>query len=167
MLMSDSIDTLLNELSSFSLPPSKPKTFSEHNEVNDDNINEYILKRTANLIDTGISAVEDIKDYIVQGQNPDELAALSELISSTSKAIEVLNRVNLQNKKAKTDRELKTMDLQNRKEVAGMLPGNNVVNNNLIVASREEIFKQLLSEPETEPVIEIVDSVVINEEADK
>ena len=161
MLMPDSIDTLLNELSSFSLPPSKAKTFSEHNEVNDDNINEYILKRTANLIDTGISAVEDIKDYIVQGQNPDELAALSELISSTSKAIEVLNRVNLQNKKAKTDRELKTMDLQNRKEVAGMLPGNNVVNNNLIVASREEIFKQLLSEPEPEPIIEIVDSVII------
>ena len=165
--MSDSIDTLLDELSSFSLPTPKPKTFSEHNDVNDDNINEFILKRTSHLIDTGISAVEDIKDYIIQGQNPDELAALSELISSTSKAIEVLNRINLQNKKAKTDRELKTMDLQNRKEVAGMLPGNNVVNNNLIVASREEIFKQLLSEPEPEPTIEIIDSVVIEEKEDK
>jgi hypothetical protein len=56
------------------------------------------------------------------------------------------------------------MDLKNRKEVAGMLPGNNVVNNNLIVASREEIFKQLLNEPEP---IEILDSVVIEEKEDK
>jgi hypothetical protein len=165
MLMSDSIDTLLNELSSFSMPTAKPKIFSEHNEATEDNINEYIIKRTSHLIDTGIGAVEDIKDYIVQGQNPDELAALSELISSTTKAIEALNRINLLNKKAKTDKELKIMDLQNRKEVAGMLPGNNVVNNNLIVASREEIFKQLLKD--TEPNIEVIDSIVVEEKEDK
>jgi len=163
--MSDSIDTLLDELSSFSLPPSKPKLFSEHNEVNEDNINEYIIKRTGHLIDTGIGAVEDIKDYIIQGQNPDEIAALSELISSTTKAIEALNRINLLNKKTKNDKELKVMDLQNRKEVAGMLPGNNIINNNLIVASREEIFKQLLNN-EPEPVIEILD-VVVEEKEDK
>lgn len=163
--MSDSIDTLLNELSSFSMPTAKPKIFSEHNEATEDNINEYIIKRTSHLIDTGIGAVEDIKDYIVQGQNPDELAALSELISSTTKAIEALNRINLLNKKAKTDKELKIMDLQNRKEVAGMLPGNNVVNNNLIVASREEIFKQLLKD--TEPNIEVIDSIVVEEKEDK
>ena len=163
--MPDSIDTLLDELSSFSMPVAKPKIFSEHNEATEDNINEYIIKRTSHLIDTGIGAVEDIKDYIVQGQNPDELAALSELISSTTKAIEALNRINLLNKKAKTDKELKTMDLQNRKEVAGMLPGNNIVNNNLIVASREEIFKQLLKN--TEPAIEVIDSVAIEEKEDK
>jgi hypothetical protein len=165
MLMPDSIDTLLDELSSFSMPVTKPKIFSEHNEATEDNINEYIIKRTSHLIDTGIGAVEDIKDYIVQGQNPDELAALSELISSTTKAIEALNRINLLNKKAKTDKELKIMDLQNRKEVAGMLPGNNVVNNNLIVASREEIFKQLLKD--TEPNIEVIDSIVVEEKEDK
>jgi hypothetical protein len=165
MLMPDSIDTLLDELSSFSMPIAKPKIFSEHNEATEDNINEYIIKRTSHLIDTGIGAVEDIKDYIVQGQNPDELAALSELISSTTKAIEALNRINLLNKKAKTDKELKIMDLQNRKEVAGMLPGNNVVNNNLIVASREEIFKQLLKD--TEPNIEVIDSIVVEEKEDK
>lgn len=162
--MSDNLDTLLNELSSFEMPTNKQVVSSNTMEVTDDNINEYIVKRTSSLIDTGINAIEDIKDYIIQGQNPDEIAALSELINATTKSIEALNRINLLNKKGKIDKELKEMDLKNRKEVAGMLPGNNVVNNNLIVASREEIFKQLLNEPEP---IEILDSVVIEEKEDK
>jgi len=162
--MSDNLDTLLNELSSFELPVSTPKPEVPAMEVNDENINDYILKRTTQLIDTSITAVDDIKDYIIQGQNPDEIAALSELINAATKSIEALNRINLLNKKGKIDKELKEMDLKNRKEVAGMLPGNNVVNNNLIVASREEIFKQLLNEPEP---IEILDSVVIEEKGDK
>jgi len=162
--MSDNLDTLLNELSSFELPVSTPKPEVPAMEVNDENINDYILKRTTQLIDTSITAVDDIKDYIIQGQNPDEIAALSELINAATKSIEALNRINLLNKKGKIDKELKEMDLKNRKEVAGMLPGNNVVNNNLIVASREEIFKQLLNEPEP---IEILDSVVIEEKEDK
>ena len=164
--MSDNLDTLLNELSSFEMPTNKQVVPSNTMEVTDDNINEYIVKRTSSLIDTGINAIEDIKDYIIQGQNPDEIAALSELINATTKSIEALNRINLLNKKGKIDKELKEMDLKGKKEVAGMLPGNNVVNNNLIVASREEIFRQLLNEPDP-PTIEIVDSVVIEEKEDK
>ena len=162
--MSDNLDTLLSELSSFELPVSTPKSVIPEMEVTDDNINEYIVKRTTQLIDTSITAVDDIKDYIIQGQNPDEIAALSELINAATKSIEALNRINLLNKKGKIDKELKEMDLKGKKEVAGMLPGNNVVNNNLIVASREEIFKQLLNEPEP---IEVIDSVVIEEKEDK
>ena len=164
--MSDNLDTLLSELSSFELPVSTPKPEVPAMEVNDENINDYILKRTTQLIDTSITAVDDIKDYIIQGQNPDEIAALSELINAATKSIEALNRINLLNKKGKIDKELKEMDLKNRKEVAGMLPGNNVVNNNLIVASREEIFRQLLNEPEP-TTLEVLDTVVIEEKEDK
>ena len=97
--MSDNLDTLLNELSSFEMPTNKQVVPSNTMEVTDDNINEYIVKRTSSLIDTGINAIEDIKDYIIQGQNPDEIAALSELINATTKSIEALNRINLLNKK--------------------------------------------------------------------
>jgi hypothetical protein len=125
-----------------------------------------ILKKASKLINTGLGAVDDLKDFIVQGQNPDEIAALSELISSTTKALEALNRINLQNKKAKTDRELKEIDIAGRKAVAGMLPNNNITNNtNVLIASREEIIKQLLeAEKEVEPIT-IIDSEVIREEA--
>jgi hypothetical protein len=167
--MSD-IDTLLNELSSFSFPQqttakSVPRGTSSN--INEDNINDYILQKTGTLIDAGLGAVSDLKDFVVQGQNPDEIAALSELISSTTKAIEALNRINLQNKKAKTDKELKTMDIEGKKAIAGSLPGNNITNNTVnLVASREEIFKHLLSDVKNDSV-EIVDSVVVEEKEDK
>lgn len=167
--MSD-IDTLLSELSSFSFPQqstakSVPRGTPTH--ITEDNINEYVLQKTGNLIDAGLGAVNDLKDFVVQGQNPDEIAALSELISSTTKAIEALNRINLQNKKAKTDKELKTMDIEGKKAIAGSLPGANITNNTVnLVASREEIFKQLLNNVEDEP-IDVIDSVVVEEKEDK
>lgn len=167
--MSD-IDTLLDELSSFSFPQTttaKSVPRGTPTNVTEDNINDYILQKTGNLIDAGLGAVSDLKDFVVQGQNPDEIAALSELISSTTKAIEALNRINLQNKKAKTDKELKTMDIEGKKAIAGSLPGANITNNTVnLVASREEIFKQLLSDVKDEP-IEVVESIVIEEKQDK
>ena len=167
--MSD-IDTLLDELSSFSFPQTTAKSVPRGTPTNvtEDNINDYILQKTGNLIDAGLGAVSDLKDFVVQGQNPDEIAALSELISSTTKAIEALNRINLQNKKAKTDRELKTMDIEGKKAIASSLPGNNITNNTVnLVASREEIFKQLLNDVKDEPVVEVIDSIVIEEKEDK
>ena len=165
------IDTLLDELSSFQFPQpttakSVPRGTPTH--ITEDNINEYILQKTGTLIDAGLGAVSDLKDFVVQGQNPDEIAALSELISSTTKAIEALNRVNLQNKKAKTDKELKTMDIEGKKAIASSLPGNNITNNtNVLVASREEIFKQLLNDVKESESIEVVESVILEDQDNK
>jgi hypothetical protein len=169
-MMSD-IDTLLDELSSFSFPqPSTVRSVPRGTptNINEDNINDYILQKTGNLVDAGLGAVQDLKDFVVQGQNPDEIAALSELISSTTKAIEALNRINLQNKKAKTDKEIKIMDIEGKKAIANSLPGNNITNNTVnLVASREEIFKQLLNNIEEQPVIDVIEDIVIEEKEDK
>jgi hypothetical protein len=162
--MSD-IDTLLDELSSFSFPQTTAKSVPRGTPTNvtEDNINDYILQKTGNLIDAGLGAVSDLKDFVVQGQNPDEIAALSELISSTTKAIEALNRINLQNKKAKTDKELKAIDIEGKKAIANSLPGNNITNNTVnLVASREEIFKQLLNDVKDDS-IEVIESAIVEE----
>jgi hypothetical protein len=167
--MSD-IDTLLNELSSFSFPQqstAKSVPRGTPTNITEDNINDYILQKTGTLIDAGLGAVSDLKDFVVQGQNPDEIAALSELISSTTKAIEALNKINLQNKKARIDKELKAIDIEGRKSIASSLPGNNITNNtNVLVASREEIFKQLLNDIKEETV-EVIENVVIEEKDNK
>ncbi len=166
--MSD-INTLLDELSSFQFPQPTARSVPRGTPTNitEDNINDYILQKTGTLIDAGLGAVSDLKDFVVQGQNPDEIAALSELISSTTKAIEALNKINLQNKKAKTDKELKAIDIEGKKAIANSLPGNNITNNTVnLVASREEIFKQLLNDVKDEHV-EVIDSIVIEEKEDK
>jgi hypothetical protein len=60
------------------------------------------------------------------------------------------------------------MDIEGKKAIANSLPGNNITNNTVnLVASREEIFKQLLSNIEEQPTIEIIEDIVIEEKEDK
>jgi hypothetical protein len=154
--MNEDLDTLLEELSSFDYSTVKPNKRHEETEIDENNINEYILKKTGNLIDAGLGAVEDLKEYIVQGQNPDEIAALSELISSTTKAIEALNRINLHNKKAKDTKELKKMDIDGKKEIASLTTSDVTINNNVVVASREEMLQRLFATVD-QPEFQMVD----------
>lgn len=146
--MNEDLDTLLEELSSFDYSTVKSNKRQEETEIDENNINEYILKKTGNLINAGLGAVEDLKEYIVQGQNPDEIAALSELISSTTKAIEALNKINLHNKKTKHDKELKKIDIEGKKEIATLSSGDTTINNNIVVASRQEILDRLFLDSE-------------------
>ena len=143
----DSLDTLLDELSSFNYPPAKPA--AKHvkvRELTEDNITDFVIKSSEELISAGLESVADLRDYVVQGQNPDEIDALASLISSTTGAIEALNKMVLLKKKNEATKELKILEFENRKEVAALLPQNNIVNNtNVLVASREEIFKKLLA----------------------
>lgn len=155
--MNESLDTLLEELSSFDYSTVKPPKRQEETEINEDNINDYILKKTGNLIDAGLGAVEDLKEYIVQGQNPDEIAALSELISSTTKAIEALNRINLHNKKTKHDKELKKLDIEGKKEIASLTTSDTTINNNLVIASRAEMLERLFADVEEKTDFHMVD----------
>ena len=147
MTENDSLDTLLDELSGFSFPPiTVPRTRdTRKTEVTEDNVADFVIKSSETLINAGLDSVADLREYIVQGQNPDEIEALAGLISSTTNAIEALNKMVLLKKKNEATKELKIMELENRKEVAALLPGTNTVNNtNVVIASREEIFKALI-----------------------
>lgn len=115
--------------------------------LKDGDVNQYVLDKSKTLIETGINAVQDLASYVTQGQNPDEIAALAELMNATSKAIEALNRVNLIDKKADRDEKLKRIEIEGRKELANLTGPQHVTNNmNVLVASREEIMKKLFGD---------------------
>jgi molybdenum cofactor biosynthesis enzyme MoaA len=157
------ITTLLDELSSFEYTaPTTTKT-RKHHTLTEDNITDFVIKSSEELINAGLESVTDLREYVVQGQNPDEIEALAGLISSTTNAIESLNKMVLLKKKNEAAKELKIMELENRKEVAALLPQNNIITNtNVVVASRDEIIKKLISgENKT---LELEDNTVIQGE---
>lgn len=149
----DHIDTLMSELSSFNpvehhrQQNSRLRTIAHAHELAENDINQYVLNKSKGLIEAGLETIEEIRPFVIQGQNPDEIAALSELISATTRAIEALNKINLQNKKAETDEKLKKIDIESKKEIAKLLPGNaQNTTNNVIVATREEILDKLFKD---------------------
>lgn len=152
--MSNALDTLLDELSSYNFTPANNAPATPDPDLTEDKVAEFVVKSAGALVNAGLGSVNDLRDLVVQGQNPDEIAALASLISSTAGAIEALNKLTLLQKKNDASKELKQMEIQGKKDIAGLhannpaMIGNTITNNtNVLVASREEIMKQFLIEP--------------------
>jgi len=152
--MSDSdLDKILDELktddSVASLADNEPE---ERLDINDENINEYIMQNVGKLVQSGLEMVQSIQQTINSGFEADELNAFSGLLGAVTKAADTLNKINIQNKRAKTAKELKQLDLGKQREL-----GNGSVTNNVLIATREEIMEQFLKNNKKSIEAEIIE----------
>lgn len=153
----DNFDTLLNELSSFEIPATQASLTPTTKKLEEVDVTQYVLDKSKAIIDAGVGAVQDMTPYIVQGQDAREIEALSKLVAATAQAIDTLNKKALIDKKAEKDEQLERVRIEGRKEIAQLQAGaKNVTNNNILIASREEIMKKLFSENKGQ-VLEIED----------
>lgn len=136
--MAEEHDDELERLLQDELNVNEPPVEIELPNLDEKGINEFVIKNTAKLIQSSIESVEAIKSRIPQSDDAEELEAFSALIKAAANAIDTLNKINLQNKKDETSKELKKMDIQGRKE----LPGPTT--NNILIAPREEVFRRLM-----------------------
>ena len=116
-----------------------PKTEAE--------MQEYILKNSAKLADLSIKSVQELQKVTVATGDPEQMASLASLITAGAGAIETINKIHLQNKKAETAKEVKKLEIEGKKEIQKLkndgylnLPAGNT---NVILATREEVMAQL------------------------
>lgn len=147
----DDISNLLDELNNFNLPsPNTTKVVQEVTPLKEEDLQQYVLDKTKALLETSLAAVQDLTPSVVAGSDSREMDALSKLIGSTAQVLESLQKTSLINKKADRDEKLEKMRLEGRKEIAMLTQGpQNVTNNNILVASREEIMKKLFGGDDT------------------
>jgi hypothetical protein len=146
----DDLNTLIDELSSFEFPIQSQQIKKEELVLNEEDTEQYFLNRSKAVIEAGVNAIQDMTPYVVQGQNPKEIAALAELMSATTQALDALNKGNLINKKANRDEQLEHIRIQGRKELAQK--EQSITNNlNVLVASREDIMKKLFGKNDEQP----------------
>lgn len=145
----ETLDTLISELSSsFDISEDK-KALSVQNSqtsaLEEVDVEQYILNKSKAIIDAGVNAVQDMTPYIVQGQDAREIDALSKLVAATAQAIDTLNKKSLINKKADRDEQLEKIKIEARKEITELKQNTskNITNNNIVIASREDIMKKL------------------------
>jgi hypothetical protein len=159
--MSNDLDTLLNEIGSYKTV-NKPIPIKDVAEdtvpPTDDNLNDYILKQASELVDISVSSVKELKDFVLQGTNPEEITALAELVNASTRAIEAINKLNLQKKKHKNDIDIKTLDHEFKKRLLEINPKPQTVNNTVLIASREEIFKKFINKEQDELPLEVVET---------
>lgn len=129
--------------------------------LKEEDLTDFIIQKTQKLVLTGLDTVEDLKQTISQTVDSEEIAAFAEVVEATNKSIEILNKINLQNKKAKAAKEIKQMDLEGKSSPTQITGGNN----NILIATREEILKQFTNNAFSSKKKEI--EVEVQEEAEE
>lgn len=157
--MNQEIDDLIKELRETknfgAFTKSTTPTVSACEEtVAEEDISKYIIDKCTKVIGQGIQTIEKVKNGVLDGGTPDEIAAYSELINAVTSSLDTLNKINLQNKKDKTAKQIKEMDISNRKQ----LEPNKTVTNNIIVAPREALMKMIKDADDKSKIIDISNS---------
>jgi hypothetical protein len=138
--MDTDLDDAVNDIIS-QLKGTTPlvKKEPEETTLTKDQLEEFIIKNSGKLITKSLNIVDDVKDVVTAGSDSKDIAALAELISATSSAIDTLNKVYISDEKNKTQVKVKQMDVDLRERI------NISDNQTKILLSREDIMKALVS----------------------
>lgn len=140
---SNEIDAIIDQLRGDAVPSQpKPVEKTEVENLNDDNVSDYVYKKTAEVIEVGLEAVNNLKDMVTAGQDPKEIAALAQMIGAVTKAIDNLNKINLQTKQHKNNLEVAKVEASGTKAIP---IGNQT--NNIMIATRDEVMNKLFDRP--------------------
>ena len=90
--------------------------------------------------------VDEVKQYVETAPESRDVSSLSELINASSSAIETLSKILVQNKKDKTQRTVKQMDIEGKKQ---LMQGEF---NAKMMLSRDDVMNELFSKVKEEEV---------------
>lgn len=135
------VDDILSQLSTQHHSITRQKKSEE--EIPDvEDLEEYLIKKTAKLIDTTLDAVDNVKDYISSAPENRDVASLAELMRSANSSIETMQKIHANKANNEARKELKTMDIESKQQM------NIQDNQTKLVMSREEIMNAMLNAPE-------------------
>jgi hypothetical protein len=144
--MSDEIDEIVEQLKADNVPGIRASANTTPSEVvTDANVEAFIYDKAAKLIEMSMGAALDLKESVISGGEAKEIAALASLFGAATKAIETLNKLNLQKKDAVIQKELKAMELEASKNIGKNMLENTKGNNttNIVITTREKILDQI------------------------
>lgn len=112
-------------------------------ELKKENLEEFILKYAGRLVKDGVEFVEDLKTTFSQSLDPREIESMAETFKGVSGALAILKDLQVSKEKSKTSKELKTMEIEAKKELKEKQGEITALKFN-----RDELFKKLLNDAE-------------------
>ncbi len=137
--MEDDLDQAVSDILSQLKGTNMMTPRVQEEELTKDKLEEFIIKNSGKLISKSLTIVDNVNDYVASAPESKDVAALAELISATSSAIDTLNRVYMSDEKNKTQVRVKQMDIDSRERM------NIVDNQTRVLLSREDIMKALVN----------------------
>lgn len=139
----DSLD-LISQLKSIPQEEKKIKEVvkkqpQELQPVAKEELEQFVIDKTSKLIQDSMEMIDNMKEVVFHVPDADNVASLSDLIKASTGAIETLNKLVTQDKKSKTQLQVKTLDIQSKQ----VLQSSEHTHQTKL--SREEILKHLVS----------------------
>jgi hypothetical protein len=148
----DEIDAIVEQLKGDAVPSVPENVKVEVEQLNDDNVSDYVYRKTAEVIELGLQTVNNLKDNVTAGQDPKEIAALAQLMGAVTKAIDNLNKINLQTKQHKNNLEVAKVEANGNKA----LPFGSQTNN-IMIATRDDVMKKLFDKDSKKDKIDLLE----------
>ena len=143
--MSDEIDTAVNDIltqiKSHNKDTTEIKKVAE--EIDLDNLEEFLVKKTSSLINSSVDMVDDVKEYIASAPENRDVASLAELIKASSSAIDTLSKLHTAKEQNKNRVEIKQMDIESKEKL------NIMDNQTKVLMTRDDVMKALTSDDDT------------------
>ena len=152
MYVGDEIDNAVNDI--LTQIKSHNKATTEVNrvaeDVNIENLEEFIIKKTGSLVNSSVDMVEEVKDYISSAPENRDVASLAELIKASSSAIDTLTKLHTAKEQNKNRVQVKQMDIEAKEKL------NIIDNQTKVLLSRDEVMKALVAGDEKgEKIVDI------------
>lgn len=142
----DLVDNIFGSIEDEQMPPrEQPEVIPE------EQLYERVTKNAGEIINNGLDAITSIKTRLASGADADLVEAFSALISSTTGALEVLNKIQLQTRKARATEKLeaekhkyKMAQIEQKSRLSLGDGDGSSGNTNILIATREDIMASLL-----------------------
>ena len=146
---SHDIGDLVDQLKNAEKYLKKPEKAEEEFNLDPEELEKFILNNAGKLVKKSIDMVDEVKQYVETAPESRDVSSLSELINASSSAIETLSKILVQNKKDKTQKEVKQMDIDGKKQ---LMQGEF---NAKVMLSRDDVMKELFAKVEKDEIKDI------------
>ena len=140
MAQDDTVNSLINQLKDASVLASNVSNSNlEDFNLPKEELEQFVINNAGRLILECMETIQNYKDMITTAPNSEDVGAYSDLVSSSTKALESLNKIIVQDKRSQTTLTAKKLEMESKKQLI-----DHKADADLYVATREELFKKLM-----------------------
>jgi hypothetical protein len=157
------IEEIVTELKENSQNNSK-KNEIEVPKITDDNVGDYIYQKSAEMLELTMDAIKSMQSLLQSAADPKEVSAYAQLMTTAFKGIDNLNKINIQQKQAKNNIDVKRIESEAKNKFNPLLPSAaGQQTNNFFIGSRDEAMQMMKNKPKK---IELLENDAIVEQTE-
>lgn len=146
--LDDTVNSILDQLKTVPVVAKKVNNMPS-SDLNKESLEKFVVQYASRLVENATESVEYIKDNVQAAPTADDVISLAELIKSTSGALEILNKIVINKDKLQNSLKIKEMDVASKREEIEVKATTS------LIASRDEIMKQLMNKSKVIDIIPV------------